>query len=323
MACESIARAQPTHGDWPRFYTERVSIYTSETELAGPLIDWYLASARDLPWRRHGTTPWGILVSEYMSQQTQIARVVPKWYEWMERWPHPADLASASPGEAVRAWGGLGYPRRALWLHRAATEITDTYRGVVPNDVSTLESLTGIGPYTARAVAAFAYGHRVAVVDTNTRRILARALHGVAAAGNPKARDLDDQLAILPTDPSQSAIMNAATMELGAVICTARNPACGTCPIAASCEWRGAGYPNNAPAARPKQAAFAGSDRQARGRIMRVMRSTSGPLEQNLLLQRAASAADASHPKAQLEQALTTLLADGLVVIEGGRIRLP
>ena len=301
-------------------------------EFSGALNDWFARSARDLPWRKPDTTAWGVLVSEFMLQQTQVDRVLPRWLEWMDRWPTPSALAAAEPGDAVRAWGRLGYPRRALWLHRAATQIAQEHNDQVPTSVETLLGLTGIGPYTARAVAAFAFGDRHPVVDTNTRRVLARALHGRAAAGMPAPGDLDDMEAILPRDPDRAAVFNAAAMELGAVVCTARAPGCDVCPVAAWCEWRGAGYPDNAPTKRPKQARFEGSDRQARGRIMALLRASKDPVPLSAALAAAiedspratrngdiSSAPDAEQPR----RAYDSLIADGLVIEFEGAARLP
>jgi A/G-specific adenine glycosylase len=285
------------------------------------LIEWYARAARDLPWRDPATSPWAVLVSEFMLQQTQVDRVLPRWTTWIERWPTPSALAAEEPGEAVRAWDRLGYPRRALWLHRAAVEIAERHEDLVPSDVEQLLALTGIGPYTARAVAAFAFGERHPVVDTNTRRVLARALHGRAAAGMPAPADLDDMEALLPEDRAEAAVFNAAAMELGAVVCTARAPRCGDCPIADWCEWRGAGYPDNAPAKRPKQAKFEGSDRQVRGRIMALLRRTEGPVTVERALE--AGADGGVRDPEQPRRAYDSLIADGLVVELDGRARLP
>lgn len=289
--------------------------------MSAALNEWFERNARDLPWRAADTTAWGVLVSEFMSQQTQVERVIPHWLEWMERWPTPAALAREEPGEAVRAWKRLGYPRRALWLHRAAVEIATEHGNEVPSDIDALLALTGIGPYTARAVSAFAFGEKHPVVDTNTRRVIARAVHGRAAAGMPAARDLDDMAALLPAEREAAAVFNAAAMELGAVVCTARAPKCGDCPIASLCEWRGAGYPENAPEKRPKQAAFEGSDRQVRGRIMQLMRSASAAVTPAEAL--AAAAEGSVREPEQPQRALDSLLADGLVVEFEGRLRLP
>jgi len=282
---------------------------------------WYEREARDLPWRGLEVPPWAVLVSEFMLQQTQVDRVLPRFVEWMARWPSPASLAAEEAGEAVRAWGRLGYPRRALWLHRAAVEITERHGGEVPRDVGTLLGLTGIGPYTARAVASFAYGQRHPVVDTNTRRVIARFVHGRAAAGMPSTRDLDDMAELLPDDPAEARTFNAAAMELGAVVCTARSPRCDVCPIASSCEWRGAGYPDNAPDRRPRQAKFEGSDRQMRGRIMALLRGAAEPLPREELV--AAVAQAGTRDARQPERAVDSLLSDGLVVEFGDRVGLP
>lgn len=288
-------------------------------EVAEALIDWFGETARDLPWRRPETTPWASLVSEFMLQQTQVERVIPRYLSWIERWPTPSALAADPAGDAVRAWDRLGYPRRALWLHRAASEIAERHGDIVPRDIAALEALTGIGPYTARAVAVFAYGERHPVVDTNTRRVLARAVHGIAAAGMPKATDLDDMAAILPEGLAEAATVNAAAMELGAVVCTARQPRCDECPIAQWCEWRGAGYPDNAPVKRPKQAAFAGSDRQARGAIMAVARQAHAAVPRA----RALAAVERPADPAQPLRALESLVTDGLLVDGPDGLTLP
>lgn len=285
------------------------------------LIEWYSLAARDLPWRDPAITPWAVLVSEFMLQQTQVERVLPRWTAWIERWPAPSALAAEEPGEAVRAWDRLGYPRRALWLHRAAVEIAERHGDRVPADVDALLALTGVGPYTARAVAAFAFGERHPVVDTNTRRVLARAVHGRAAAGMPRPGDLAEMEALLPDDPAEAARFNAAAMELGAVVCTARAPRCAECPIARWCEWRGAGYPDNAPEKRPRQARFEGSDRQVRGRIMALLRRSGEPVPVARALEAAADGG-VRDPE-QAGRAYDSLVADGLVVEFEGRARLP
>lgn len=282
---------------------------------------WYARAARDLPWRSPDIDPWGVLVSEFMLQQTQVDRVLPRWLEWMERWPRPSALAAEEPGEAVRAWGRLGYPRRALWLHRAAVEIAERHGDRVPSDVDGLLALTGIGPYTARAVAAFAFGDRHPVVDTNTRRVIARLVHGRAAAGMPSPRDLADMEALLPANAREAAVFNAAAMELGATVCTARAPRCAECPVAQWCEWRGAGYPDNAPQKRPRQARFEGSDRQVRGRIMALLRGASDPIAVDEVI--AAAGEGGVRDAAQPRRAYDSLIADGLVVELEGAARLP
>lgn len=285
-------------------------------DLASPLIAWYRENARDLPWRREGFGAWGTLVSEFMLQQTPVARVIPRLEEWLARWPAPADLAAAPPADAVRLWANLGYPRRALWLHRAATEIRDRHHGVVPRDVDALLALTGIGDYTARAVAVFAFGDRHPVVDTNTRRVLARAVEGCSQPGPPAKADLAAMAAILPEDDEDSAVVNAAAMELGAVVCTARAPRCEACPLAEMCAWRAAGYPDTGDDRR-KQARYEGSDRQARGAVMKVLRDADGHVAPAV-----AVIAEWPDPQ-QRDRAIDSLIVDGLVEAVDGMLQLP
>src|SRR3954447_16911956 len=209
----------------------------------GAVTRWYAAAARDLPWRAPGRSPWGVLVSELMLQQTPVSRVLPVWLEWTARWPSPSALAAAAPGDAVRAWGRLGYPRRALRLHACAVVIRDDHGGAVPSTYGELRALPGIGDYTAAAVAAFAYGAAVAVLDTNVRRVYARLVDGAAdaATASPTVGERQAALARLPArDP---ATYSVAVMELGALVCTARTPRCEECPVAAACRWVGAGRP--------------------------------------------------------------------------------
>lgn len=285
-------------------------------DLATPLIAWYRDNARELPWREPGFGAWGVLVSEFMLQQTPVARVIPLLEAWLERWPTPSSLAGDAPAEAVRAWANLGYPRRALWLHRAATQIRDLHDGVVPRDVEALLALTGIGDYTARAVAVFAYGDRHPVVDTNTRRVLARAIDGRAQPDPPARRDLDAMTAILPQSEPEAAIVNAAAMELGAIVCTARAPRCDACPIAHICAWRAAGYPDTGDTRR-KQARYEGSDRQARGAILRALRESAAH-------ELAMDAVASDWPDAaQRDRAIDSLIADGLIEASDGMLRLP
>ena len=285
-------------------------------DLAAPLIAWYRDNARDLPWRRPGFGAWGTLVSEFMLQQTQVSRVIPLLEAWLTRWPTPADLAAAPPADAVRHWANLGYPRRALWLHRAAVEIRDRHDGVVPRDVDALLALTGIGDYTARAVAVFAYGDRHPVVDTNTRRVIARAVHGRSQPGAASKRDLTDMTVLLPADDGDAAVVNAAAMELGALVCTARTPRCGACPLADRCAWRAAGYPETGDTRR-KQARYEGSDRQARGAALRTLREAPGHTV-------ALEAVLNDWPDAvQRDRAIDSLIADGLAEAVDGMLSLP
>ncbi|TVX97785.1 A/G-specific adenine glycosylase [Mycolicibacterium porcinum] len=268
----------------------------------GELVGWYESAQRDLPWRRPGVTAWQILVSEFMLQQTPVSRVEPIWLAWIERWPTPSATAAAGPAEVLRAWGKLGYPRRAKRLHECAVVIAAEYGDEVPTDVETLLTLPGIGAYTARAVACFAYSARVPVVDTNVRRVVTRVLHGQADAP-ARARDLDDVAALLPDDAT-APIFSAALMELGAVVCTARSPQCGNCPLS-RCRWRTAGYPAGAVVKRVQR--YAGTDRQVRGRLLDVLRDSSSPVTRAQL--DVAWLTDT----AQRDRALDSLLVDGLV----------
>jgi A/G-specific adenine glycosylase len=286
-------------------------------EIAEPVLDWYGEHARDLPWRRPGTSAWAVLVSEMMLQQTPVARVLPAYEAWLARWPTPADLAAAPAGEAVRMWGRLGYPRRALRLHEAAVAIAERHGGVVPAELAELLALPGVGAYTARAVASFAYGRRHPVVDTNVRRVVARAVQGQGDAGPPAtARDLAAVAALLPAEPARAARFGVAVMELGALVCTARAPRCGRCPVRNRCRWRAAGCPPYEGPARPVQS-FAGTDRQVRGLLLGVLRASDTPVP--------AAALDAvwSDP-VQRARALDGLVADGLVdPLPTGRYALP
>ncbi len=268
------------------------------------LIDWYTRTARDLPWRRPGVTAWQILMSEIMLQQTPVARVEPIWREWVARWPVPSAMAAASAGEVLRAWGKLGYPRRALRLHECAQVLAAEHGDEVPDDVEVLLGLPGIGDYTARAVACFAYGQRVPVVDTNVRRVVARAVHGRGEAGNPASRDLRETEALLPTRVDRAAIFSAALMELGATVCTARTPDCTRCPLP-RCAWVTAGRPRQESTRRTQK--YEGTDRQARGRLLDVLRAAAEPVDRIRL-----DLAWTRDP-GQRDRALDSLLVDGLI----------
>jgi len=288
--------------------------------LHAPVLEWYAGNARDLPWRAPGTTAWGVLVSEVMLQQTPVARVEPVYQSWLERWPTPAALAREPAGEAVRAWGRLGYPRRALRLHALATEVVARHDGRLPTSYAGLRALPGVGDYTAAAVASFAHGARHAVLDTNVRRVLARAVGGserpapsVTAAERARAEGL------LPDEPAVAARWAVAVMELGALVCTARSPRCGGCPVAARCAWRLAGAPAyEGPVRRVQQ--FAGTDRQVRGLLMAVLRDRD-PGDDPV---GAAELAAVWPDDTQRDRALATLLADGLLIEDpAATYRLP
>lgn len=285
--------------------------------LHSPVIDWFDEHARDLPWRRPEAGPWGVMVSEFMLQQTPVNRVLPVYEQWLARWPRPADLAAEAPGEAVRAWGRLGYPRRALRLHGAAVAITERHGGDVPTDHAQLLALPGIGEYTAAAVASFAYGQRHAVLDTNVRRVFARAVTGVQYPPNATtAAERKLARALLPEDERTAARWAAASMELGALVCTAKNETCQRCPIAAQCAWRLAGKPEHDGPARRGQT-YAGTDRQLRGKLLAVLREAHTPVPQAVLDR-------VWHEPVQRARALDGLVADGLVEpLPGGLYRLP
>lgn len=272
---------------------------------ADELVGWYDRVARDLPWRDPDVDAWQILVSEFMLQQTPVARVLPVWTAWVARWPTASATAAASVADVLRAWGKLGYPRRAKWLHECAVVIAGEYGDRVPDDVETLQRLPGIGSYTARAVACFAYHRPVPVVDTNVRRVVARAVHGRADAAAPSAaRDHADVAALLPDGPLAPRF-SAALMELGALVCGARQPSCGVCPLS-SCAWRAAGHPpGDGPPRRAQR--YAGTDRQVRGRLLDVLRDTDAPVGRDAL--------DLAWPAdpVQRGRALDSLLSDGLV----------
>jgi len=276
------------------------------TVLHDRVLRWYDEHARDLPWRAPEATPWGILVSEAMLQQTPVARVLPVWLSWMERWPEPADLVAAGPGEAVRAWGRLGYPRRALRLHAAATAIVEQHGGTVPDDHAALLALPGIGDYTASAVASFAFGRRHVVLDTNVRRVLGRVLGGEPLPGpSPTRAERERAAALLPEEPATAAAWAVGVMELGALVCRATGPRCGDCPVSDLCRWRAAGRP---PETRPRRVqGYAGTDRQVRGRLLAVLRDATGPVHRSSL-------EAAWGEPVQRERCLATLLEDGLVV---------
>lgn len=296
------------------------AISTPTLRLAPVLAHWYRSSARDLPWRRpefhRQFGAWGTLVSEFMLQQTPVTRVIPHLEAWLGRWPTPTVMSRATPAEVVQQWANLGYPRRALWLHSAAIEITRRHGGEVPRDVESLLALSGIGDYTARAVATFAFGDRHPVVDTNTRRVIARVREG-RSQPRPAARsDLAAMNALLPKKAAESAVFNAAMMELGATVCTSRAPKCERCPIMTECVWVASGRPDTGDERR-KQARYEGSDRQARGAVLRALRESSdGAIPLDMVTHDWADAA-------QRDRAIDSLVTDGLVEALEGMLRLP
>lgn len=287
------------------------------SELHDRVLDWYADHARDLPWRWPGATPWAVLVSEFMLQQTPVARVLPVYDAWLDRWPTPSALAVESTGEALRMWGRLGYPRRALRLHAAAMAMVEQHGGEVPASYDELIALPGIGDYTAAAVASFAFGQRHVVLDTNVRRVLARAVGGVEQPASSVTRaERTRALAILPDGDETSATWAVAVMELGAVVCTAKAPDCAACPIEDMCAWVAAGRPAYDGPPRRGQA-WAGTDRQCRGRIMALMREAPEPVHRSRI--------DLVWPTTdQRDRCLQSLIEDGLLTEAGpATYRLP
>ena len=311
------------------------------------ITDWYHSNARVLPWREESATPWGIMVSEFMLQQTPVVRVLPVWESWIKRWPTPADLAAEPVAEALKAWGRLGYPRRALRLHAAATLITDQYDGQVPDTEAQLLALPGVGTYTAAAIACFAFKEPTVVVDTNIRRVHARLISGKALPEqNQNAAELALAARLLPDSSDLANAWNIGVMELGALVCTARSPRCEDCPVFNQCAWIAAGRPE--PHYVPKGQPWHGTDRQVRGAMMAVLRNSSQPvIPANLLgttdLRAAGEntqigalnrAGDPIHEAwvslhslpadaAQRERALSSLLKDGLARQDAAGISLP
>ena len=283
---------------------------TEATTLHESILGWYDEHARDLPWRSHGATPWGVLVSEFMLQQTPVSRVLPAYDAWLSLWPTPADLAAAPTGDAVRMWGRLGYPRRALRLHAAATAIVEQHGGEVPGDYDALRALPGVGEYTAAAIASFAFKQRHAVLDTNVRRVFARLVTGDEFPANALTKaERSVAESLLPEDDATAAAWAVAVMELGALVCTAAGPRCGSCPVRAVCSWHTAGRPAYDGPPRKGQT-YAGTDRQCRGRLLAVVRDAHQPVHKTRL--------DAAwNDDTQRERCLDSLIEDGLVAEVG------
>ena len=268
-----------------------------------PILDWFEKNKRDLPWRN--TTPWGVMIYEFMLQQTPVKRVSPKWHEWIERWPTPADLAESKRSDAITAWGRLGYPRRATRLYESAGIIATKFDNEVPRSIEDLRTLPGVGEYTAAAIASFAYNESALVMDINIRRFFARSIDGVESptqAPSQVERKIRAELI-----PNNGALWAAATMELGALVCTARTPACNECPVMSSCAWRKAGYPKSELVKRTQ--AWAGTDRQCRGVIVQHLRDEKSATKSALM--KLWSDSD------QAERALKSLIADHLIEATG------
>jgi len=268
-----------------------------------PILDWFEKNKRDLPWRN--TTPWGVMISEFMLQQTPVKRVLPKWHEWIERWPTSADLAASKRSDAITAWGRLGYPRRATRLYESAGIIATKFDNEVPRSIEDLRTLPGVGEYTAAAIASFAYNESALVMDINIRRFFARSIDGVESptqAPSQVERKIRAELI-----PNNGALWAAATMELGALVCTARTPACNECPVILSCAWRKAGYPKSDLAKRTQS--WTGTDRQCRGVIVQHLREEKSATKSALM--KLWSDSD------QAERALKSLIADHLIEATG------
>jgi A/G-specific adenine glycosylase len=271
------------------------------------LLAWWRANRRDLPWRRT-RDPWAILVSELMLQQTQVSRVVPKYHAFLEQFPTPAACARSSAGDVVRAWAGLGYNRRALNLHRTAVAVVERHDGRLPASLDGLLALPGIGPYTARAVLAFAFEADVAVLDVNAARVLARVW------GGRSQRDAD---ALVP--PGDGWAWNQAMLDFGATVCIKRNPRCDACALHEQCWWAGTGRAEPDPAGPgSRQSTFEGSDRQGRGRLVDALRR--GPVAPPAL----AAVMGWTDDSARAERVAATLVDDGLAIRDAsGAFHLP
>jgi A/G-specific adenine glycosylase len=265
---------------------------------------WFKKNKRDLPWRK--TDAWGILVSEFMLQQTPVNRVLPVYNQWMERWPTAAHLAKATPAEVITAWGRLGYPRRALRLHECAKVITKELKGKIPTTEVELRKLPGVGEYTAAAMVAFAFSGRSLVLDINIRRLFIRLFDG---AESPRTSATKEEKVryeeLIPK--KEPHIWAAATMELGALVCTSQSPKCAICPVADKCLWRSLDYPKSDLIKRRQS--WHGTDRQCRGAVVQALR------ENDVLTK--AQIAQLWDVPSQLEKALLTLLDDGLIEARG------
>lgn len=281
------------------------------------ILDWFAQHRRDLPWR-HTRDPYAILVSEIMLQQTQVDRVLPYWHAWMERWPTVYELAQAPVADVIRAWKGLGYNRRAVNLQRAAQAVVDR-GGEFPPTVEELLALPGIGPYTAGAIACFAYEQDVPFIDTNMRRVLHRIFVGVDL---PKPTVSDKEILTIAAEaipPGKGWLWNQAIMEFGAIQCTSRKPLCLTCPVQTHC----AAFPEiqlalATTARQPKGKAvpFEQTNRYFRGRIMDELRAHEGD---GVVLSEMGPAVKTSFVDSDypwLLELVEALAGDGLLVIE-------
>lgn len=285
-------------------------------DLTTALLTWFAAAGRDLPWRRT-RDPWAVLVSELMCQQTQVPRVVPRYEAFLADFPTATACAAAPLGDVVRAWQGLGYNRRAVNLHRAATVVVDRHGGTLPSSLEELLELPGVGSYTARAVLVFAFERDVGLIDTNAGRVVARAVAGRALA--PKEAQAVADAAV---PPGRAWAWGSAVFDLGASVCLKRSPRCDVCPVVRQCAWARAGWPSPDPVVGSAgisgpQSTFAGSDRQGRGRLVDALRSAPVPWPE------VAAVMGWPGDEIRAAQVAQTLVADGLAVDDGDRLRLP
>ncbi|HUQ43015.1 MAG TPA: A/G-specific adenine glycosylase [Candidatus Limnocylindria bacterium] len=277
-------------------------------EMQSAVIEWYGLNARDLAFRRT-KDPWSVLLSEVIAQQTQARRAAEAWERLIAEFPTPASMAAASPASVIRAWRGLGYNRRALALHRAATAMVDRHGGRVPDALDDLLALPGIGPYTARAILSIAFDRPVAALDTNIRRVLSRAFLDVT----PGPRALQEAADRLVPE-GVAATWTHALMDIGAAFCRPRHPRCDVCPLRAHCRFvaDGATVP---PRTRPGMARrptprFESTSRWLRGRILDQLRDAPDG---------AAVAFDAGigeHPVEAVHRALAEMARDGVIHLD-------
>ena len=276
--------------------------------------------------RAADVSDWGTLVFEIMSQQTPIARVQPIWLQWMERWPTPEDVAAASSADIIVAWANLGYPSRALRLKACAAAIVEKHGGEVPLSLKELTLLPGVGTYTASALLAFRHGIRVPVLDTNVRRALVRFLDGREFPPHTTPSKAETKRAdeLLPEDGHRAAEVSLALMEFGALVCTQLSPSCDECPISNNCAWALAGFPKDEK--RPTPQPYAGTDRQARGRIMKALRTAHFEGTDGLTKRRVLDAARIDGgDRYQPTRVYRALLKDGMIVYneDTKRVTLP
>ncbi len=273
------------------------------------VLAWGAPRLRDLPWRRT-RDPWAVLVSEVMLQQTQVSRVILRWEQFLVRFPTPAACARAPLGDVLSEWQGLGYPRRAQNLHATARRVVEL--GFFPRDLEGLLELPGVGQYTARALRAFAFELDSAVIDTNIARVYARVI------GEPLRQKRVQDVADSATPRGDAWVWNQCMIDLGAVLCRPRSPSCHDCPVQVQCVWQGSESPDPAigsSGVSARQPRFEGSDRQARGRLMKAL--TLGPVSRSHLVEVMGRDSDTA------ERLANDLVREGLCSTDRLTIRLP